>query len=311
MASLDNIFFTKFNEFARDLHGACPELAAKIQQAVSLSADERKKQFKEQVLPHCAPSRDNAVAPAYVLPGVPMPKALWEQLSTTSQKSIQEYLTILSFTFLMDTNKAADVSGSEFTSDWAKKMMDEMKSKMNGVDFASLSAKIAKIFSGLGASSTGGIGGIPSLPEKFMKGQIAKLAEEIVKEFRMEDFGLNPAEFESAGNDPTKALNMIMEMFMKNPQAMQGTIQKLTKKLQQKIQTGSLRPQELVAEAEELMKTFSENPEFVELMESFRQMFGFENAEMARAAGQDGNSRMAIARARLRAKLEKRKGGKK
>lgn len=304
MASLDNIFFTKFNEFARDLHGACPELASKIQQAVNLSADQRKKQFKEQVLPHCAPSRDSAVAPAYILPGVPMPNTLWQQLSLTTQKSIQEYLTILSFTFLMDSN-TPDVSGSEFTSDWAKTMMEDMKSKMNGVDFASISEKISKLFGGMGDAS----GGIPSLPEKFLKGQIAKLAEEIVKEFRVEDFGLDPAQLEAAGNDPTKALNMIMEIFMKNPQAMQGTIQKLTKKLQQKIQSGALRPQELVAEAEELMKTFSENPQFVELMESFRQTFGFQDTEMARAAGRDGENRLSIVQARLRAKLEKRKGG--
>lgn len=306
MASLDTIFFTKFNEFARDLHGACPELTSKIQQAVNLSADERKKQFKEQVLPHCAPSRDSAACPAFVLPGVPMPKALWQQLSITNQKTIQEYLTILSFTFLMDTTKSPDVSGADFTSDWAKTMMDDMKSKMNGVDFAGLSEKLSKLFGGFGDAS----GGIPSLPAKFLKGQIAKLAEEIVKEFRVEDFGLDPSQLEAAGNDPTKALNMIMEVFMKNPQAMQGTIQKLTKKLQQKIQSGALRPQELVAEAEELMKTFSENPQFVELMESFRQTFGFEDTEMARAAGRDGDNRLSIARARLRAKLEKRKGAK-
>ena len=98
---------------------------------------------------------------------------------------------------------------------------------------------------------------------------------------------------------------------MKNPSAMQSTVQKLTKKLQQKIQSGALRPQELVAEAEELMKTFSENPQFVELMESFRSTFGFEDTEMARAAGRDGDNRLSIARARLRAKLEKRKAGKK
>jgi hypothetical protein len=234
-----------------------------------------------------------------------MTQTLWSELSENTKKAIQEYLTILSFTYLMDSN-ATDMSGNEFTSDWAKKMMDEMKSKMEGVDFAGLTEKIAKLF---GGSSDGS--GIPSLPEKFMKGQIAKLAEEIVKEFRVEDFGLDPAQLEAAGNDPTKALNMIMEVFMKNPQAMQGTIQKLTKKLQQKIQSGALRPNELVAEAEELMKTFSENPQFVELMESFRQTFGFEDQELARSVGRDGDSRLSIARARLRAKLEKRKGGKK
>ncbi len=303
MASLSDVFITKYDEFARDLLGACPELTTQIQAAVALAPDQRRQQFKDQVLSSCSPNRNAAEAPSYVLPGVPMPQTLWAELSDNSKKAIQEYLTILSFTYLMDSN-AADMSGNEFTADWAKKMMDEMKSKMDGVDFAGLTEKIAKLFGGAA-------GTIPSLPEKFMKGQIAKLAEEIVKEFRVEDFGLDPAQLEAAGNDPTKALNMIMEVFMKNPQAMQGTIQKLTKKLQQKIQSGALRPNELVAEAEELMKTFSENPQFVELMESFRQTFGFEDQELARSVGRDGDSRLSIARARLRAKLEKRKGGKK
>jgi hypothetical protein len=306
MASLGSVFNSKYEEFARDLLGACPELTTQIQAALALGSEERREQFKEQVLSSCSPSRNAATAPNFVLPGVAMSQSLWTELSENTKKAIQEYLTILSFTFLMDTN-APDLSGSEFTADWAKKMMDEMKSKMSGLDFAGLTEKIAKLFGSFGSSGTSGI---PSLPEKFMKGQIAKLAEEIVKEFRVEDFGLDPAVLEAAGNDPTKALNMIMEVFMKNPQAMQGTIQKLTKKLQQKIQSGALRPQELVAEAEELMKTFSENPQFVELMESFRQTFGFEDTEMARAAGRDGDNRLSIARARLRAKLEKRKGAK-
>ena len=83
------------------------------------------------------------------------------------------------------------------------------------------------------------------------------------------------------------------------------------KKLQAKVQSGALRPQELVAEAEELMKTFSENPQFVEMMETFRSTFGFEDKEMAQAAGRDGENRLSLAQKRLRAKLEAKKKNKK
>jgi hypothetical protein len=110
--------------------------------------------------------------------------------------------------------------------------------------------------------------------------------------------------------DPSKALQMMMDLFMKKPEILQGTIQKLGKKLQAKIQSGSLRPQELVAEAEELIKMFSENPQFVEMMESFRQAFGFEDKETAQAAGRDNENRLSIARARLRKKLDAKKAGK-
>jgi hypothetical protein len=144
-----------------------------------------------------------------------------------------------------------------------------------------------------------------------MKGQIARLAEEIVKEFKIEDFGLDPASVEAAGNDPTKALNLIMEVFMKNPQNLQRTIQRLTKRLQEKIQSGSIRPQDLVAEAEELMKTFSENPQFVEMMETFRQTFGMEDPDIARAAGKEESARLSLVKQRLRKKLEAKKAGKK
>jgi hypothetical protein len=69
--------------------------------------------------------------------------------------------------------------------------------------------------------------------------------------------------------------------------------------------------QELVAEAEELMKTFGENPQFVEMMEAFRSAFGFEDKEAAQAAGRDNENRLSIARARLRKKLEAKRAAKK
>jgi len=329
---MNDIFDSKYSEFARDLQGACPELAPQIAQALALSPEERRQKFKEQVLPSCSPNRDSSVAPEFVMPGVSMPSQVWIDLSQKSRKAIQEYLTLLSFTYLIQSGTKEDSTSQGWNADWAAKMMEEMKTKMASIDFAGLSEKIAGLFgsaaagaagaAGLGgagsAGATGGIpgipgfpGGIPQIPEKFMKGQIAKLAEEIVKELRIEDFGIDPAAMAAAGNDPTKALNMIMEVFSKNPHGFQNTVQKLGKKIALKIQSGAIRPQELVAEAEELMKTFSENPQFVQMMEAFRQAFGFEDKEAAQAAGRDNENRLSIARARLRKKLEAKRAGKK
>ena len=301
------LFDTKYSEFARDLQGACPELTDTITAALALSSDERRKQFKEQVLPFCSPSRKTDAVPTFVLPGVSFTQDLWDTVSSRSKKVIQEYLSVLSFTFLLDTGSSSDIPESGWDAAWASKMMDDMKSKLDGFDFSAMAEKFAKLF---GSAASGGAGAIPQLPEKFMNGQIAKLAEEIVKEIRMEDFGLSPADMEAAGKDPTKALNMIMSLLMKNPQILQGTMQKLGKKLQAKIQSGSIRPQELVAEAEELMKMFSDNPQFTEMMDSFRKAFGFEDKTTAQAAGRDNENRLSIARNRLRKKLEAKKAGK-
>jgi hypothetical protein len=236
-----------------------------------------------------------------------MPKEVWTALSENSHKAIQEHLTLLGFVLLIDT--AADSDSAKLPEGWTEKFtkdfFNDIKGKMSGMDFAGLSEKLQKMFSG-------GEGSLPKLPEKFLKGQIAKLAEEIVSEFKMEDLGLDASKMEEANKDPSKALQMVMDVFLKNPATLQNTIKRLTKKLQQKIQSGALRPSELVAEAEELMKSFSENPQFVEMMETFRQTFGMaEDPDLARAAGNEGSARLSLVKARLRKKLEAKRGGKK
>ena len=304
---MTDVFQSKYEEFARDLLGACPELATQIQTALALSPEERRAQFRTQVLPFCGPSRDTTTCPERVLPGVPMPKEVWAALSENSHKAIQEHLTLLGFVLLIDT--AADSDSAKLPEGWTEKFtkdfFNDIKGKMSGMDFAGLSEKLQKMFSG-------GEGSLPKLPEKFLKGQIAKLAEEIVSEFKMEDLGLDASKMEEANKDPSKALQMVMDVFLKNPATLQNTIKRLTKKLQQKIQSGALRPSELVAEAEELMKSFSENPQFVEMMETFRQTFGMaEDPDLARAAGNEGSARLSLVKARLRKKLEAKRGGKK
>lgn len=299
---MQSVFNTKYEEFARDLQGTCPELTSQIQSSLALSKDQRLQQFKEQVLPSCSPDRNAKQCPTIVLPGVPMPEALWHQLSKKSKTAVQEYLTLLGFCCLMEGGQEGSANaGQGWTKEFAEKMMGDMKEKMDNFDFSGFTDKIKNLFGGDIS------GGFPKLPEKFMKGQIAKLAEEIVKEFKIEDFGLTEEQMKSAGDDPTKALGMIMEVFTKNPDAFQKTIMKMGKKLQAKVQSGALRPQELVAEAEELMKTFSENPQFTSMMEMFRSTFGFEDTEMAQAAGRDGENRLSLAQKRLRAKLEAKK----
>lgn len=305
MDSMQSVFQKKYEEFAKDLEGTCPELSTQIQSSLTLSKEDRLSQFKSQVLPYCSPQRNPKEYPNIVLPGVSMPESLWHQLSKKSKNAVQEYLTLLGFCCLVEGEQEATSNPAGWTKDFAEKMMGDMKEKMGNFDFSGFADKFKNLF---GADMSGSF---PKLPEKFMKGQIAKLAEEIVKEFKIEDFGLSEEQIKAAGDDPTKALGMIMEVFSKNPEAFQKTIMKMGKKLQAKVQSGALRPQELVAEAEELMKTFSENPQFVEMMETFRSTFGFEDKDMAQAAGRDGENRLSLAQKRLRAKLEAKKKNKK
>jgi len=296
---MSTLFLEKYDEFAQELLKTCPELKTDIELALFISATDKVSPFKQRVLPSCSPKRDATSCPGMVLPGVVITPEMWNTFSTAAKEAVQQFLTLLSFCVLIDMGTKDDVKGT----DWTKKMMDEMKSQMGGMDFADIGEKIGKLFSD-------GEGGLPQLPEKFLKGQIARLAEEIVKELNVEDFGLSAADLEESKKNPAKALEIMMNMFGKNPTMLQGTVQKLTKKLQQKIQSGAIRPKELMAEAEELMKVFSDNPKFVELMASFKNAFGAKEADFERAKGNQPNPRLSMVKDRLRKKLEERKKNK-
>jgi hypothetical protein len=295
--NLDSVFFTKYNEFCDELKEAFPERRDKITFAKTLTNESKLARFKAEVLPTAGtPGRDPEKCPGTVLPGVTIPDAIWADMSLTSQKAIQQYLTLLCF--------CCQAGSGTFDSAWAEEMLKGWKDKLNNVDFKSFSEKVMGIFSS---------GGLPKMPERLLKGQLAKLAEELVKEFTPEDFGMSPEEMAAAGDSPTRAFELLSKIYTERPEIMQNAMKRIAKRLQEKVQRGELRPQEMAKEAEELMKEFTENPQMVELMESFRGMFGFEDREAARSVGRDGENRLSIVQARLRKKLEekkKKRGGK-
>ena len=301
--SLNSIFQKKYTEFCDDLVETYSEKSAQIAQARALSEQERMEHFRAEVLPTAGnPTRNSTVNPGTVLPGVVIEDKDWSSFSKNTQKAIQEYVTLLSFTCMFG-DPAHPMEADAASKAWVDKMLNEWKDKLSKVDFKSLTEKITNLF--------GSGGGAFQIPEKFLKGQLAKLAEELVREFKPEDFGLNTEELGQTDANPQRAFEMLMNVYTQRPELLQNAMKRIAKRLQDKVQRGELRPQELAAEAEEMMKQFTDNPAFVELMESFRSVFGFEDQETARAAGRDGDGRLALARQRLRAKLEKKKNAKK
>ena len=176
---------------------------------------------------------------------------------------------------------------------------------MGGVNFDDIAKKFASMFTDVSGGETKF-----KLPEKFLKGQIAKLAEEIVKEIKPEDLGLTAEELAQCEKEPSKALEILMKSFTSNPQSLQGAMMRVVKRLQEKFKRGEFRLDQLKVEAEELMKEFSENSSFVDMMEQFRSAFGFEDMDLARQAGREGSARLSLVKERLRKKLEKKKSAK-
>lgn len=296
---LDVTFQKKYTEFAVEMKETFPELKGYLDAALALAPAEAMKLYVQRVMPNHSMLTEKLNCPGIVLPGVTIPDDSWDTLTPATKKAIYDYLSILDLAAMYSSGKG----GASFSKEWAENIMKDWRSKMDKVDFESLADKFKSIF--------GGDGALPKLPEKFLKGKLARLAEDIVREFKPEDFGLRPEDLEAVEKDPTRAFEILMQASTSNPQLLQTAMMRVGKKLQTKIQRGELRPQDLASEAEELMKEFQSNPAFVEMMESFRAAFSFEDPDAARAAGKDDQGRLAQVRNRLKKKLEAKKNANK
>jgi hypothetical protein len=297
-----SVFQGKYDEFCAELALTFPELSVAIGAAKALAPEQRLERYAAEVLPHASPSRDVRICPVALLPGVTLTPALWAELSTKTQDVIQEFLSLLSICYLLESGKGSEGFpglDSKETGAWMDGFMKSMKDKMSSVDFEGIASKMAGLF-GMDGSK------IPQLPEKFLKGHLARLAEEIMRDFKPEDLGLDAETIKKCEANPSSAFELLMKMYTTNPAFISNTVQKIGKRLQAKIQSGSIRPTEIVAEAEELMKIFSENPAFKDLMGSFSSMFNMD--ELTKAPGAVGvSARRSIVSERLRKELERRK----
>jgi hypothetical protein len=309
-----SVFQTKYEEFAEELLSTFPEFEPQIRAAIAIPEEERIRRFQAEV--KVAHITDRTTNPGILLPGVPMPDGVWASLSASNQGALWEYVRLLSMCCFLEGGFASGGEGSDGEQRaFFDQVMGEWKSKLETVDFEGLLGKFSKIFPFLGGANeeggdaSGNTGGfkMPNLPEKFLKGHLAKLAEEIVKDIKPEDLGLTAEMMAECEKSPSKAFELLIQTFTKNPGLIQGAIQKIGKRLQHKIQTGAIRPQEIAREAEELMKEFAENSEFVGLMESFKSAFGFEDMGLARQTGKETTARMALVKERLRKKLDAKK----
>jgi len=304
-----DVFQKKYNEFAVDLKGTLPELNDAIDAAIVLSHKDRLEQFKTNILPSCNPTSDYSTTPGQVLPGVTIPQSLWISLGDKSQAAILEYMRILFFCCMYETAKEGSASsgagGTSTGNAWTDSFLNSWKEKLSGIDFENLSKKLSGILGSIGPAA------FPKLPERLLKGHLAKLAEELIREFKPEDFGLTPEELAACDTHPARAFELLTEVYTKKPEILQNAIKRIASRLQQKIARGEIRPEQIAAEAEELMKDFSENTAFTELMESFKGVFGMEDPDVARQAGRPEDARRSIVRDRLRKKLDAKKDGKK
>jgi hypothetical protein len=313
-----SVFQTKYKEFVDDVLGALPEYTVQIQAASDLDQATRLRRFQEEVKVANTlgggDSEDHDKNPGMILPGVTIQDSVWATLSNTTKKAIWEHVRILSICCFMEAGFG------DTKPEWMEDAMNEMKKKLENVDFSKIIGKFMNFFKPSddsketdekGMPDLKGMfeNGFPKLPERFLKGHLAKLAQEMVKDITPEDLGISSEMMKMCEKDPSRAFQILISTFSNNPGIIQKTIAKIGKRLQQKVQSGAIRPQEIAREAEELMKEFSSNSSFVDMMSGIKSAFGMEDMDIARKAGKEGSARLATARDRLRRKLEKKRQG--
>jgi hypothetical protein len=321
--SSTSVFEAKYNEFVDDVLGALPEYTAAIQAAKALDHKTRLTRFQEEVKVTntlAGSTEDIQTNPGTILPGVKLTDAVWATLSENTKKAIWEHVRIVSICCFMEAGFGGDSRPS-----WMEDAMNEMKKKLESTDFQDIIKKFMKFFTLDPNDATGtnsksdekeskgmpdlkGLfeNGFPKLPDRFLKGHMARLAQEIVKEIKPEDLGITPEMLKACEKDPSRAFNILISTFSDNPGIIQKTIARIGNRLQKLVQSGSIRPDDIAREAEELMKEFAGNSSFVDMMQGIKSVFGMEDMDVARAAGREGSARLSMVRDRLRKKLEKK-----
>lgn len=319
MSKEQSLFQQKYNEFVGDLLGALPEYTNEIQVASALGDAERIDAFKAVAVAH---GKEDNTNPQKILPGVTVSDAVWASLSENTQKAIWEHLRLVSMCYMMETGFDAETGA---TPSWMDDAMKDMKDKLDSDEFQSMMKKFMNIFGSkkddedaadAGAAAAGpsipNFGsffekGMPKLPERFLNGHLVRLAQEIVKDIKPEDLGLDPEMLAQCEKEPSRAFSMLFATFKNNPEVIQKVIAKVGNRIQHKIKTGAIRMEEIAREAEELIKEFADNPAFVEMMEGIKKAFGFEDMGLAKKAGKESSARLSMVRDRLRKKLDKKK----
>ena len=314
MEQLLSIFDAKYSEFAKNLLEAVPELSTAIHASLALPVGERYQRFKDEVLPGISPK--NMAAVRTILPGVTLTDDIWTSLGSEAQNAIGQFVSVLGVC------AGGYSEDNEKSSTWTDEFLNQWKDSMSSIDFEGMAKKFAEAFAATAAAATtaseGGAteggGSTPFFPEHLLKGQLAKLAEEIMREIKPEEFGFSKETMEETEKNPGKAFEILTDIFTKKPEVLKRVMQRVMKRLQDKIRRGDFKPQEIAKEVEELLKNMTENSAFKDLLDSLKGSFGFGDAEEAadlfKAAGRDGDARRNIVRERLKKEAARREAAK-
>jgi hypothetical protein len=309
----DPKFSDVYSQFLNELCLTFPELDDKATKALKKTGWKEFSKCVAPILDKIA-SRDANIFDkkgVEIAPGVVMTEKLWASAGKSTHKAMWDFLCslVLLASYEKKHSKSDgtdenifDISGSEEN---MRTMFDNLGKQFSSGSFNSFFEGIktaAEEFKEKFGNTMDISGDMPKIPERLFKGHIAKIAEELAREFKPEDFGIAPELMSS--NDSTAVFEYLQEVFTKNPETLMRGAKKIASRIQDKLKKGEVRREELIKEAEELMAEFQNNP-------MFKEMFSQLSSTLRASGGGEAETseRLRVTRERLRKKLEAKKAG--
>lgn len=272
----------------------------------------------------------------FLIGAVRMTPALWAEISDATQLAIWRYLRTLLLEAVMELNvegidadaaqaimailteerldtsslagggathsMAAGVESdgaeaAEEAQEMLSPLMDRLKEMFSKFTDASGAAAFADV-------------PMPEIPEHLRNGRIAKLAEELAKQFNPAEFGIDPTMLE--GDNVEDVLKRLATLYQQNPEMLMRGAKAVAERIKTKILGGSLDRDALVAEAKEFVELFKNHPLFKDGIEKLNGFLGPGGlAEMFQSAGAGAGApseRLRAVQERLRKKMAARRG---
>lgn len=309
--------------FCGELRLTFPELEAAIARAATLTAVQFWNSWSGnlEVLLNRTTEGLFTGRSGFLIGPVRLTPALWSELSPTTQAAVWRYLRTLSLEAALvvgidglNTEASATLmailtaeklekGGAEAAAETSEMFEESMKH---------LSPLLERLKSMMGAAGAGGFMDLsgftmPEIPERLRNGRIAKLAEEMAKQFDPAEFGLDPTVLK--GDNVEEILKRLADIYQRDPTLLIGGAKKVAERIKKQILGGSLNREELVAEAQEFITLFKEHPQFKEMIGKFTDFMGPGGiAEMfsGTSSNAEPSERRRAVQERLRKKLAAR-----
>lgn len=318
-------FASTLKSFCAELRETFPELTPMIDRATGITPDQFWRMWKGSLA--LLLNRDTEALfgerKGILLGAVRLTPAVWSECSAATQIAIWRYLRTLVLEAAMEISldgldsetlnglhailmgERLEAGGAEAEAA-AGEMFEEGVSRLTPL-MERLKGMMGNFMdvSGLGDFK------MPEIPEHLRNGRIARMAEDMAKQFKPEEFGIDPALL--AGDNVEEILKRLAELYQRDPTMLIAGAKRMADKIRRQIEGGSLDREALIAEAEEFVKLFKEHPSFKEIIAKFQDFTGGGGLGSLFGGGDGGapSERLRAVRERLRKKMEARRGGRK